>query len=70
MKALQIRSITAHTWLVGWQGNDPDVQETPVVQGARERVAGVDVAPHAVLWAGKSCKMSSAVKKCIMLPLL
>lgn len=56
-------------WQAPAQGNDPDVEETPVVQGA-ERVTGVGMAAHMVLWAGKTCEVSSAVKQCIMLPLV
>lgn len=48
-------------WQAPAQGDDPDMQETPAVQGGWERVAGFGVAPHMVLWAGKSCKMSSVV---------
>jgi len=57
-------------WQVPAQGNDPDLQETPVVQGGRERVTGVGEAPCAVPWAGKTCEMSSAMKQYVMLSLL
>lgn len=33
-------------WQAPAQGNDPDVQETPAVQGGREGAAGVGMAPH------------------------
>lgn len=45
------------------------MQETPAVQGVRESVAGVGMAPPGAV-GRKSCTLSSAVEQCIMLPLL
>lgn len=50
-------------WQTPAQGNDLDEQQTPVVQGSKDRVTVVGMAPHAAVWAGRTHEMSSTVEQ-------